>query len=70
MQYRRGPLYVFVFANYRQRPPAVILAIEVLYLPPGFRSGVGHMPVAAKTRLQLQCDSPHLGLAADGKPSV
>ncbi|MDQ3764452.1 MAG: endonuclease VII domain-containing protein [Actinomycetota bacterium] len=40
-----------LFANYRQRPPAVILAIEVLYLPPGFRPGVGHMPVAAKARL-------------------
>jgi len=32
-----------LFANYRQRPPATILAIEVLYLPPGFRPGIRHL---------------------------
>lgn len=32
-----------LFANYRQRPPATILAIEVLYLPPGFRPSIHHL---------------------------
>lgn len=31
-----------LFENYRQRPPVKILAIEVLYLPLGFRPGSGH----------------------------
>lgn len=36
-----------LFANYRQRSPAIILAVDVLYLPAGFRPGAGHraMPV-------------------------
>lgn len=33
-----------LFSNYRRRPPAAILAVEVLYLPTGFKPGVGHLP--------------------------
>ena len=33
------------FRNYRQRPPAAILATEVLYLPAGFRPGTRHLTI-------------------------
>lgn len=31
-----------LFERYRQRPPAAVLGIKVLFLPIGFRPGVGH----------------------------
>lgn len=33
-----------LFANYRRRHPAALLAVKVLYLPAGFRPGAGHLP--------------------------
>jgi hypothetical protein len=37
-----------LFDNYRRRPPSVILDVEVLYLPPGFRSGIRHTVLMAQ----------------------
>jgi Recombination endonuclease VII len=37
----------WLFRNYRHRPPSTILAIEVLYLPPGFRPGTRHLTTPA-----------------------
>ncbi|NDU73729.1 hypothetical protein GWI34_13920 [Actinomadura sp. DSM 109109] len=33
-----------LFENYRTRPPAVMLAVEILYLPSNFVPGTGHLP--------------------------
>ncbi|WP_444949280.1 endonuclease domain-containing protein [Micromonospora ureilytica] len=35
-----------LFDNYRRRPPSVILGIEVLYLPAGFKPGTHHLGVS------------------------
>jgi hypothetical protein len=37
-----------LFDNYRQRPPSLILQIEVLYLPSTFRAAVSHQAAEAK----------------------
>ncbi|MGC4778642.1 endonuclease domain-containing protein [Micromonospora chalcea] len=37
-----------LFNNYRRRPPSVILGIEVLYLPAGFKPGTHHLGVPAR----------------------
>lgn len=36
-----------LFDNYRRQPPSAILAVEVLYLPAGFRPGTRHLLPAA-----------------------